>query len=216
MALSSATTTTVCIPCNNILPRTQPSKLIFSTNIVFSVKLPRRLCIRSSSAENSAGTAEFESESSIQLPEESSSLISTLNVERALRGIPITDVDHYGRLGIPRGCPYEMVPVAYNSKVRELESQGLEEDILKKKLELLRESYTIMSSPDERRMYDWSLAREGNTEKFIWPYEVDVSELQKGDPPPQEPEDVGPTRLVGYFLLAWIVLAIVLSIGLNL
>jgi hypothetical protein len=29
------------------------------------------------------------------------------------------------------------------------------------------------------------LAREGNTEKFIWPYEVDVSELQKGDPPPQ-------------------------------
>lgn len=42
-----------------------------------------------------------------------------------------------------------------------------------------------MSSPDERRMYDWSLAREGNAEKFIWPYEVDVSELQKGDPPPQ-------------------------------
>ncbi|MCH93343.1 DnaJ domain family protein [Trifolium medium] len=73
-----------------------------------------------------------------------------------------------------------------------------------------------MSSPDERRMYDWSLAREGNTEKFIWPYEVDVSELQKGDPPPQEPEDVGPTRLVGYFLLGWILLAIVLSIGLNL
>ncbi|GAU26706.1 hypothetical protein TSUD_314830 [Trifolium subterraneum] len=215
MALSSATTTTVCIPCNNIIP----TKFIFSTNIVFSVKkLPRRLCIRSSSAENSAGTTEFDSdsESSIQLPEESSSLISILNVERALRGIPITDVDHYGRLGIPRGCPYEMVPVAYNNKVRELESQGLEEDILKKKLELLRESYTIMSSPDERRMYDWSLAREGNTEKFIWPYEVDVSELQRGDPPPQEPEDVGPTRLVGYFLLAWILLAIVLSIGLNL
>jgi len=42
-----------------------------------------------------------------------------------------------------------------------------------------------MSSPDERRMYDWSLSREDNTETYIWPYEVDVSVLQEGDPPPQ-------------------------------
>ncbi|KAI5403987.1 hypothetical protein KIW84_051212 [Lathyrus oleraceus] len=177
--------------------------------------MPRKLSIRSS-GENSAGATEVESESSIELPKESSSLISTFNVERALRGIPITDANHYGRLGLPRGCPYDMVTVAYNNKVQELESQDLEKDILNKKLELLRESYTIMSSPDERRMYDWSLAREGNAEKFIWPYEVDVSELQKGDPPPQEPEDVGPTRLIGYFLVGWIVLSVVLSIGLNL
>nr|AFK38486.1 unknown [Medicago truncatula] len=211
MALSSTTTTTICIQSNNL-----PSKLGFSANnVVFSVKLPRKLCIRSSS-ENSAGSTEVESESSIELPKESSSLISVLNVERALRGIPITDADHYGRLGLPKGCPYDMVPVAYNNKVRELESQGLEEDILNKKLELLRESYTIMSSPDERRMYDWSLSREDNTETYIWPFEVDVSVLQEGDPPPQEPEDVGPTRLVGYFLAGWILLAFVLSIGLNL
>ncbi|KAI5406528.1 hypothetical protein KIW84_053025, partial [Lathyrus oleraceus] len=210
MALSS--TSLLCIPTN---PISQTPKFRFSTNLVFTVNLPRKLSVRSS-GENSAGATEVESESSIELPKESSSLISTLNVERALRGIPITDADHYGRLGLPRGCPYDMVPVAYNNKVQELESQDLEKDILNKKLELLRESYTIMSSPDERRMYDWSLAREGNTEKFIWPYEVDVSELQKGDPPPQEPEDVGPTRLIGYFLVGWIVLSVVLSIGLNL
>ncbi|CAI8599449.1 unnamed protein product [Vicia faba] len=212
MALSS-TTTSSCIPfpTNNILP----PYFRFQTNLLFPLNFPPRLRIRSSS-ENSAGATEVDSESSIELPKESSSLISTLNVERALRGIPITDADHYGRLGIPRGCSYDMVPVAYNNKVREIESQGLEKDILNKKLELLRESYTIMSSPDERRMYDWSLAREGNTEKFIWPYEVDVPEIPKGDPPPQEPEDVGPTRLIGYFLVGWIVLAFVLSIGLNL
>ena len=32
----------------------------------------------------------------------------------------------------------------------------------------------------------------------------------------QEPEDEGPTRLVGYFFLGWFVLSIVLSIALNL
>lgn len=31
----------------------------------------------------------------------------------------------------------------------------------------------------------------------------------------QDPEDVVPTRLVGYFFLAWCLLAVVLSIGLN-
>ncbi|KAF6140541.1 hypothetical protein GIB67_035568 [Kingdonia uniflora] len=35
------------------------------------------------------------------------SCISTLNVEKVLRGIAITDADHYGRLGILRGCPYD-------------------------------------------------------------------------------------------------------------
>ncbi|XP_058781110.1 NAD(P)H-quinone oxidoreductase subunit U, chloroplastic-like [Vicia villosa] len=211
MALSPSTS--LCIlPTNPITPT---PKFRFSTNLVFTVNLPRKLSIRSS-GEISAGATEVDSEDSIELPKESSSLISILNVERALRGIPITDADHYGRLGLPRGCPYDMVPVAYNNKVQELESQGLEKDILNKKLELLRESYTIMSTPEERRMYDWSLAREGNTEKFIWPYEVDILGIEKGEPPQQEPEDVGPTRLVGYFLVGWIVLAFVLSIGLNL
>ncbi|KAK7283167.1 hypothetical protein RIF29_12518 [Crotalaria pallida] len=215
MAVSS-TTTTVCIPCNNI-PTTQASKFGFSSSICFNVK-PRRFCIRSSS-ELSAETTptELDSESSIEVPEESSSLISALNVERALRGIPITDADHYGRLGIPRGYPYEKVAVAYNNKVQELKSQGLEEEELNKELELLKESYTILSSEDERRIYDWSLSRAENTERYVWPYEVDITQAPKGgDPPPQEPEDVGPTRLVGYFLLAWIMLSFVLSIALNL
>jgi len=31
----------------------------------------------------------------------------------------------------------------------------------------------------------------------------------------QEPEDVGPTRLLGYFMLAWLTLSVALSITLN-
>ncbi|CAA6664677.1 unnamed protein product [Spirodela intermedia] len=67
-----------------------------------------------------------------------SSLISADNVQKALRGIAITDVDHYGRLGIARNTSYD-----------------------------------------------------------------------------EEPEDVEPTRLVGYFLLAWIILSFALSVTLN-
>ncbi|XP_061374970.1 NAD(P)H-quinone oxidoreductase subunit U, chloroplastic [Gastrolobium bilobum] len=216
MAVSS-TTATVCIPGKNVSPTPAP-KFGFSTTISFTVK-PRRLCIRSSSSDVSADTTDAEvvdSESSIEVPKEPPSLISALNVERALRGIPITDADHYGRLGIPRGCPFDKVAVAYNNKVRELESQDLEEEELKQKLALLKESYTILSSEQERRIYDWSLARSQITDKYVWPFEVDITQIPKGDPPPQEPEDVGPTILVGYFILGWIILSIVLSIGLNL
>ena len=215
MAVSSSTAT-VCIPAKNI-PTTQAPKIGFSSTIAFAAKPRRRLLrIRSSSAETS-GT-EVDSETSIEVPEETSSLISALNVEKILRGLPITDADHYGRLGIPRGCPFDLVGGAYNIKVQELKSQNLEEDELEKKLELLKESYTILSSEEERRIYDWSLARAENTDKFVWPFEVDItqSKISKEDPPQLDPEDVGPTRVVGYFLLGWIMLSIVLSIALNL
>ncbi|TKY74863.1 NAD(P)H-quinone oxidoreductase subunit U [Spatholobus suberectus] len=213
MAVSS-TTATVCVPAKNI-PTPQAPNIGFSSTLAFTVKPRRLLRIRSSSAETS--DTDVDSDSSIEVPKEPSSLISVLNVERALRGLPITDADHYGRLGIPRGCPFDMVGVAYNIKVKELKSQNLEEDELEKKLELLKESYTILSSEDERRIYDWSLARAENPDKYAWPFEVDItqSRIRKEDPPPQEPEDVGPTRVVGYFLLGWIMLSFVLSIALN-
>ncbi|KAK7311952.1 hypothetical protein RJT34_10447 [Clitoria ternatea] len=214
MALSS-TTATVCIPAKKI-PTPQAPKIGFSSTINFTVK-PRKICIRSSS-DFSAETSETEvdPESSIEVPMESPSLISTLNVERALRGLPITDADHYGRLGIPRKCSSDTVTVAYTKRVQELKSQNLEEEELNKKLELIKESYTILSSPQERRMYDWSLARTEKTDAYIWPYEVDKTKTSTEDPPQQEPEDVGPTRVIGYLLVGWIMVSIVLSIALNL
>lgn len=217
---STTSTTVVHIRRSNFLCPTSKTTAIFF-NYITSLPKPLKFSVRNSN-DSSAETvttdtaSEPEPESSLKASDGSSSLISALNVERALRGIPITDVNHYGRLGLRRGCPYDQVPIAYNIKVEELKSQGLEEEELNQKLELLKESYTILSSVEERRMYDWSLSRIGEPEKYTWPFEADITQIQTQLPPPKEPEDEGPTRLVGYFFLGWFVLSVVLSIALNL
>lgn len=180
--------------------------------------------IRNSSSEVSAETTASEStaesdsdEATVEVRKEAPSLISALNVEKALRGIAITEVDHYGRLGLNRGCSYDEVSTAYKSKVGELNNQGLEEEELTKNLELLKESYSVLSSVEERRLYDWSLTRSEKPDQYMWPFEVDITQIPVDGTPPilQEPEDVGPTRLIGYFILGWLILSFVLSIILN-
>ncbi|GMY29040.1 NAD(P)H-quinone oxidoreductase subunit U, chloroplastic [Fagus crenata] len=214
MAVSS-TTTTLYISRKDFPIQTPIRGAIFTNSIAFATK-PRKFHIRSSS-EVPAETVstEDDSESSIEAPEERPSLISALNVERALRGIPITDVDHYGSLGLQKDCSLEQVALAYRSKVEELTNQELDEEELNKKLELLKESHAILSSEEERRLYDWSLARSGEPDRYVWPFEVDETPTPKESPPPREPEDVRPTRYVGYFMLGWLILSVVLSIALN-
>ncbi|KMZ57285.1 hypothetical protein ZOSMA_87G00270 [Zostera marina] len=151
------------------------------------------------------------SESPVSTSKRASSIISTLNVQKAMRGIAITDIDHYGRLGIARGTSYEEVSIAYNRKCEDLMDQKLGEDETEKQLLLLKESHEILSTDKERRLYDWSLARTGKPDRYMWPFEVDIKQTPEQMPPPQEPEDVGPTILLGYFFLAWIILSIVLS-----
>ncbi|XP_028089261.1 NAD(P)H-quinone oxidoreductase subunit U, chloroplastic isoform X2 [Camellia sinensis] len=128
----------------------------------------------------------------------------------------ITDVDHYGRLGIQKSCPFDQVYVAYKNKVEALMNEGVDEEALNKKLELLKESYSVLSNAQERRLYDWSLARSEKPDTYIWPFEVDTTKKSTESPPPQEPEDERPTTLVGYFMLGWFILAFTLSIALNL
>ncbi|KAG9145071.1 hypothetical protein Leryth_018360 [Lithospermum erythrorhizon] len=178
----------------------------------------------SSDASTSETTTTAEAESSeeaaaIELPEEPPSLISALNVDRALRGLAITEVDHYGILNLPRGCSYDQVTDAYTKKVEELKlmSQDLEDEELTKQYDQLKESYSVLSSVEERRLYDWSLARVGNPDKFVWPYEVDITQTicDPADPPSQEPEDIGPTRVTGYIILGWLMLSFVLLVALN-
>ncbi|WOL11588.1 NAD(P)H-quinone oxidoreductase subunit U, chloroplastic [Canna indica] len=155
------------------------------------------------------------SESPIGTQKRPSSLISAANVKKALRGIAITNADHYGRLGISRGTSYDLVEVAYEKKREELMNKGLDEEETSKELEFLKESYEILSSEDERRLYDWSLARSEKPDRYVWPFEVDITQTFTTPPPPEEPEDVGPTRLVGYFFLAWLILSFALSVTLN-
>lgn len=223
MAMSAAST--VSIPCRPSPSPPPCSSFPLNTALAFPTKPRRSILIACSSGDNPAETnaatatttadSDDASESSIEAPDLAPSLISALNVERALRGIAITDADHYGRLGLPRKCPYEQVAGAYRKKVEEAKSEGLEEEELNEKLEQLKESYRILSSAEERRLYDWSLARSQKPDRYMWPFEVDIARATPDSPPPQEPEDEGPTRLVGYFILGWVVLSFVLSIALN-
>lgn len=48
----------------------------------------------------------------------------------------------------------------------------------------IQESYTILSSPDEKRLYDWSLARSAKPDTYIWPFEVETTRATPETPPP--------------------------------
>nr|AQX44164.1 hypothetical protein [Apostasia odorata] len=154
-------------------------------------------------------------EKPLETTKKTPSLISAANVRKALRGIEITNVDHYGRLGIAKGDSYNQVEVAFQKKCKELMSQELDEEEANKQLDLLKESYAILSSEEERRLYDWSFGRSESPDRYVWPFEVDITQTPTQSPPPQAPEDVEPTRLVGYFFLAWFLLSVVASVTLN-
>ncbi|XAR57568.1 hypothetical protein NMG60_11025755 [Bertholletia excelsa] len=225
MAVSPTTTTAALYISWRNLTSLPTSSSAFSRSVTLlgakTSTRSRKLIIRSSGKAAAAASpppspdTEDSEETPVELPKGPPSLISALNVERALRGIPITDVDHYARLGLQRGCPYDQVYMAYNNKAEELTRQGLDEEELDQKLELLKESYSVLSNEEERRFYDWSLARSENADTYAWPFEVDITQTPTGSPPPQEPEDVGPTRVVGYFAVGWLILAFTLSIALN-
>ncbi|KAK4391603.1 NAD(P)H-quinone oxidoreductase subunit U, chloroplastic [Sesamum angolense] len=157
-----------------------------------AIKQRRRLLvIRNSSDESATATNAESAEIPAELPKGPPSLISALNVEKALRGIAITDTDHYERLGLRTGCSYEQVNVAYKNKVAEVMNKGVDERELSNELDLLKESHSILSSVEERRLYDWSLARSGKPDKYMWPFEVDITQTPTDEPPPREPEDEG-------------------------
>ncbi|XP_050219005.1 NAD(P)H-quinone oxidoreductase subunit U, chloroplastic [Mercurialis annua] len=229
MAVSSSTTAAaIHISRHNYPISTTKSNSIFFLNYISFAAKRRQyngIVTKSSSSDGFTETTvsnstevkedEFEEETSIEAPE-GTSLITALNVERALRGAPITDKDYYGILGIKRECSTEEIRVAYKNKVEELLNQGLDEPQVRDKMELLKESYTILSSADEKRMYDWSLVRSERPDRYAWPYEIEKFEVSTNTPPPvQEPEDVQTTRLVGYFILGWLLLSFVFSIALN-
>ncbi|KAL0330500.1 UNVERIFIED_CONTAM: NAD(P)H-quinone oxidoreductase subunit U, chloroplastic [Sesamum radiatum] len=181
-----------------------------------AIKQRRRLLvIRNSSDESATATNAESAEIPAELPKGPPSLISALNVEKALRGIAITNTDHYERLGLRTGCSYEQVNVAYKNKVAEVMNKGVDEGELSNELDLLKESHSILSSVEERRLYDWSLARSGKPDKYMWPFEVDITQTPTDEPPPREPEDEGPTRLVGYFFISWLILSFTLLIVFN-
>uniref|UniRef100_A0A0F7H097 Chaperone DnaJ-domain superfamily protein n=1 Tax=Geranium maderense TaxID=28964 RepID=A0A0F7H097_9ROSI len=213
MAVSTSAAATISITPRP--PPPKPNTYTFSTS--FTLCKPSRtfISIARNSGDVPAETATA-GESGIEVPEAEQTLISGLNVERAMRGLPITDKDYYGLLGLNMSVrSKEVIAGAYRTKVEDVLSQGLEEEEVSKKLELLKEAYRVISSAQERRLYDWSLKRNENPEIYTWPFEVDDTITSQGDPPPQEPEDFGPTRMVGYGFLAWVIFSFIMSIVLN-
>uniref|UniRef100_A0A0F7H1N4 Chaperone DnaJ-domain superfamily protein n=1 Tax=Masdevallia picturata TaxID=125444 RepID=A0A0F7H1N4_9ASPA len=151
----------------------------------------------------------------VETTKKTPSLISAINVQKAIRGIEITNVDHYVRLGIARGDSYDKVNLTYQKMCEEVMNQELDEEEVNKRLDILKESYEILSSEEERRLYDWSLARNEMPDRYVWPFEVDITQTPTQPPPPPEPEDIEPTKLVGYFFLGWFVLSVILAVTIN-
>uniref|UniRef100_A0A0F7CZC3 Chaperone DnaJ-domain superfamily protein n=1 Tax=Erodium trifolium TaxID=337410 RepID=A0A0F7CZC3_9ROSI len=213
MAVSSAAAAVSLSPRN--FP---PAKVTFTKSTSFSTRPSRRFVstIRNSGDVPEEASTTTTLDTGIEVPEGPPSLISALNVERALRGLPITDKDYYGLLGLPRSCrSEEVIAGAYKTKVEDVLSRDLVEEEVTTKLELLKEACRVLSTAEERRLYDWSLSRSANPDSYSWPFEVDETVASRGEPPAQEPEDVGPTRVVGYVFLGWLIVSFIMSALLN-
>ncbi|XP_057860502.1 NAD(P)H-quinone oxidoreductase subunit U, chloroplastic isoform X2 [Cryptomeria japonica] len=139
---------------------------------------------------SSSEVADKDSSSSVLTPRSFTSLITSSNIRKALEGIECVSVDHYARLGIPRGCSFAEVREAFRRKCEDLTQQELDEEKVQSKIQDLKESYEILSSEEERRFYDWSLARVENQERYVWPYEVDITQRSSEPGPTQATSDI--------------------------
>eukprot|EP00850_Spirogloea_muscicola_P011718 SM000073S21494 [mRNA] locus=s73:619422:622533:- [translate_table: standard] len=66
-------------------------------------------------------------------------------------------------------------------------SQGLEEGAARQQLRLLEDALDLLTSDEERRLYDWALERQGNSGgQYVWPYEADITQSQVQGTPPRK------------------------------
>eukprot|EP00897_Mesotaenium_endlicherianum_P006594 jgi/Mesen1/5963/ME000301S05091 len=129
-------------------------------------------------------------------------------------------IDHYGRLGLSKEATNADIVAAFESKSREVAAeQGLEEETARQRISLLQQSLDVLTSEEDRRYYDWSIVRsDGKQGRYVWPYEADYTQryVPSSDlPTPMVAEDEEGTRKLGYFLLGWFVLSVVLSCTLH-
>lgn len=171
-----------------------------------------RLLIRNAAAEDTPpdpqpGTA---------LYPPSPSLLTLSNINKALCGEDLITPDHYATLGLPRGASYEEVRRAFRERFERVVQQGTDEDAIREKLRILKDSYEVLSSEEQRRLYDWSLLHSESLDgKYRWPYEADITQRTSGPGPPKAPEDEEAIRRVGYFFLGWFILSCILSLVLK-
>eukprot|EP00250_Pteridium_aquilinum_P006627 c16505_g1_i1 orf=81-746(+) len=209
-----------------------PPIIIISTASAFpSLRRPTRikLLVTASDNEGAAVAAEEVASSppsapfstdllrSSALDSPSDSLISYANIQRALRGEALSTPDHYGMLGLAPSAPYEEVEIAFRKRCEAvLQQQGLSEDEIRNRLRALKVAYDVLSSEEERRLYDWSLFHSKSPGGiYRWPYESDITQSACAPGPPKEPKDEEGIRKVGYFFLGWFVLSVFLNLSLR-
>eukprot|EP00475_Leptophrys_vorax_P041732 TRINITY_DN78778_c0_g1_i1.p1 TRINITY_DN78778_c0_g1~~TRINITY_DN78778_c0_g1_i1.p1 ORF type:complete len:214 (+),score=13.78 TRINITY_DN78778_c0_g1_i1:48-644(+) len=132
-------------------------------------------------------------------------------------------VDHYKRLGVSRNATNAEIFRAFEARCEELTSNpNLDEDAARQQLLSLETSLDVLTSEEERRLYDWAIIRaeQGTAADYVWPFETDVTQKTVtegiGNPPrPMAPEDTEGIEKLGTFLLVWLIASAVLSCTLN-
>lgn len=86
-------------------------------------------------------------------------------------------VFRYRYLGLTPDADTEDIKAAYRrlSKTYHPDTTALPLEVAAQKFVRLKEAYTVLSSEQERRFYDWQLAQEVSKRqggRFIWPYEA--------------------------------------------
>ncbi|XP_056166322.1 NAD(P)H-quinone oxidoreductase subunit U, chloroplastic-like isoform X2 [Syzygium oleosum] len=72
----------------------------------------------------------------------------------------------------------------YKKKVEEVNSEeGLEEDEINEISQCSdRSRARILSSVEEKTLYDWSLARSEKPDRYMWPFEADITQTPTHSP----------------------------------
>lgn len=177
------------------------------------------LVARAESASTSTSTVEPTveppSEAAVSpIPPAPKSIINEDTILSAITGDNILVEDHYGRLRVNPDASTSEIVIAYQERCEEVQQQSLGESEAGELLNQLKDSVELLTSEEERRMYDWCLLRKAtHTVDYAWPYEADLTQ-RLADPTSLVPvkEDDGGNRNVALFFFGWFVLSCILSI----
>ncbi|XP_024524124.1 NAD(P)H-quinone oxidoreductase subunit U, chloroplastic-like [Selaginella moellendorffii] len=180
----------------------------------------RRMCAMASDASEAIERAPVDKSLAAPPPRTKDPLLTMTNFKKVLASKgPITDVDHYARLQVPWQAPTSQIAAAFKERVDEvmaLKEDGWSDDAIRDQLQQLQQSFDVLTSERQRRLYDWSILQEKNKNKrYVWPYEADITQKYSLPDPPVDEEDMDAIRKVGYFFLGWFVLSIFLGVFLH-
>lgn len=141
-----------------------------------------------------------------------SSILTRESINAVLAtGELLETVDHYGRLGVAREASAGEIRRTYRKLLVETEGKdipGEEKDAI---VRGLRESYELLTSVEERRLYDWSLDRSVN-DVYVWPHESDVTQRDYAPATYTNEADAEGNKTHAYFYLGWFALSVILNV----